>query len=236
MPTIELDGTPHDRLWVLAVKLFPNDPVVRDQLFAMDRVRCEVLDFPGDQVIPVSANTLQILLEAPPYKDMSTRAVAAAKRAVIAADVLCMIYLMDKFSLPEPSMNKAVAVVRAYAKLETTAYGDGSRMDTSETRIRECWHEFRSVAHLWAATRINRVYPYTERQENLYADGFESYLQVAQGFYHFGVSFISKRAKPPKPILNAETSWTLPLSIQPKNLHSERLPDRLIEYLKSYKA
>lgn len=236
MPTIELErGTPYDRLWVRAIKVSPNDPVFRDQFFTMDQVLYEMTNLAGDhQLISMSANTLQILLEAPGYTDMTIRAAAAAKRAVIAADILCAIYLMDKFSLPEPSMNKAVAMVRDYAR--TTTYGDGSRMDTSITRIRECWQEFKSVAHLWAAARINQVYPYTERQEDLYADSFESYLQVAQSFYHFGVSFIPKRARPIEPILDAKTSWTLPPSIRPKNLHSERQPDRLIKFLESYEA
>ena len=242
MPTIELDGTPHDRLRVQAVTLFPNDSALRDQLFAMYRVSGEVRDLAGDQVLPVSAHTLNRLIDAPGYADMRIRVTEAARRAVIAADVLCVIYLMDKFSLREPkafrepSLNKAFAVIRAYAKEETTAYGDGSRMDTSVTRIRECWKEFKSVAHLCAARRINKAYPYTEDHKSMYTDGFKSYLQVAQSFYHFGVSFIPKRLKPCEPILNAETSWTLPRSIRPKDPPLERLPDRLIEYLKSYKA
>ena len=132
MPAIELRGTPDDFLWVHAIKLFPNDKAHRDQLFTMERVRYEVRDIVGGQVIPVSANVLQILLESPSFKNMMSMAQEAAKRACIAADILCTIYLMDRFSLPEPSVNKAVAVVQANAP--TATYGDGSRMDTSETQ------------------------------------------------------------------------------------------------------
>jgi hypothetical protein len=236
MPAIELDGTPQDLVWLQAVKLFPRDKAHRDQLFTLERVRFEALELGGDLdlKIPVSGNVLQTLLESPSYTEMMNQAQEAAKRACIAADILCAIYVMDRFSLPEPSLNKAMALVQAYAP--TATYGDRSKLPASLTQIRKCWEEFKPVAHLWAATRINKVYPYTEDHNSMYTDGFKSYLQVAQGFYHFGVSFIPKRARPREPILNAETSWTLPLSVQPKNLHSERLPDRLIEFLKSYKA
>jgi hypothetical protein len=234
MPAIELRGTPDDRLRVQAVMLFPNDSALRDQLLAIYRVRDEVRDLAGDQVISVSENVLKRLIEAPSYADMRIRATIAAKRAVIAADVLCVIYLMDKFTLPEPSMNKAVAVVQAYAP--TATYGDGSRMDTSETQIRQYWQEFKPVAHLWAAMRINKAYPFTKDHKSMYTSDFESYLQVAQGFYRFGVSFIPKRAKSRVPIVDTGKSWTLPASILPKSLHSEWLPDRLIEILRNYKA
>jgi hypothetical protein len=206
MPTIELDDTPNDIRWVQAIKLFPNDKANRDALFAMERIRCELLELGDDLdlVIPVSTNVLRILLEAPSCTDMMNLVTAAAKRACIAADILCAIYLMERFSLPEPSMNKAVALVQAYAP--TTAYGDDTKLPTSETQIRECWEEFKSVVHLWAAARINKAYPYTKDDRSMYADDFKSYLQIAQGCYHFGVSFIPKRAKPRTPILNAKTS------------------------------
>ena len=165
---------------------------------------------------------------------MMSMAQEAAKRACIAADILCTIYLMDRFSLPEPSVNKAVAVVQANAP--TATYGDGSRMDTSETQIRKYWQEFKPVAHLWAASRINKAYPFTKDHKSMYTDDFESYLQVAQEFTVSASSFIPKRTRPPKPILDAETTWTLPASILPKSLHSKWLPDRLIEILRNYKA
>jgi hypothetical protein len=159
MPAIELDGSAQDLVWLQAVKLFPRDKAHRDQLFTLERVRFEVLELGGDLDLkfPVSGNVLQTLLESPSYTEMMNQAQEAAKRACIAADILCAIYVMDRFSLPEPSLNKAMALVQAYAP--TATYGDRSKLPASLTQIRKCWEEFKPVAHLWAATRINKSLP-----------------------------------------------------------------------------
>lgn len=155
--------------------------------------------------------------------------VANSKRAFIAGDILMTLYLMDRFKLPEPSMNKALFVAMEFAKKAT--YGDGTRLNTSERMVRQCWTEYESVAHLWAAFRINQAYPYTD-------DPFidPKFLEVAVGLYRFGTGFVPARAKKKIPVLDAQKCWALPDNVPASNLKSDRIPDRLLKYLKKYKA
>lgn len=247
MPNIELDGTSNDIGWVMAVMLFPNNKELREQHFAVNRVRFELMalkedvDCVGsmryeDSRVGFDTRTIQLLLDAPSYTDIKRMADDNVKHAVVAADILSAIYLMSIFGIEEPSLNKAIHVIQQYAKLSGTRYGDGTQMFVSERYIREYWREFQPVAHLWAAQRINQSYPFIGQNEVFSYEGFPKFLEVAQGMFQFASNFVPKRAKPKEPILNQEKSWVIPLSIQPSNLESQRFPDGLKRFLKNYNA
>lgn len=229
MPGIILDNTPHDIGWVRATMMFPNDDVARRQLFGVEFARCKVLECKDTDRLEVDAGSLRLLIEAPAYDVLKNIVADNTKRAIVAGDILTALYLMDKFKVPEPSMNKAVFMAMEFAK--TAKYGDGTPMNISERMVRKYWEEYKPVAHLWAAFRINLAYPYAPADDVLCRTEF---LEVAVGLFDFGSKFISFRAK--TPVLDAEKCWALPDSIVARNLESDQVPDRLLKYLKKYKA
>lgn len=231
MPSIIFDDTPHDVGWVRATMLFPNDDMARRQCFGVELARFNILECKETDRLEINASDLRLLIEAPSYDAFKGFTAANTKCAIVAGDILMTLYLMDRFGVPEPSLNKAIFVAMEYAK--TAKYGDGTRMNVSERMVLECWNEYKPVAHLWAAFRINGAYPYAPADDIFSQTKF---LEVAAGLYRFGVEFVPFRARPKTPILDAKKCWALPDNIVASNLISDRIPDRLLKYLKKYKA
>ena len=237
MPGIILDNTPHDLGWVRTLMLFPNDDMARQQYFGVELARFNVMECKDTDRLEIDARDLRLLIEAPAYDEFRKIAAENTKQALVAGDILVTLYLMDKFRVPEPSMNKAVFVASEFAKTaEYGKYGDGTRMMTSERMVRKCWEEYMPVAHLWAAMRINQAYAFAPDENIFSLQHFAPFLQVAVGLYNFGTQFIPSRAKLKIPVLDAGKCWVLPKNIQASNLVSDRAPDRLLKCLKKYKA
>ncbi|MBV5349689.1 hypothetical protein JZU71_00540, partial [bacterium] len=103
-------------------------------------------------------------------------------------------YLMSLFedeseAFRRPSMGKAIHVSMQFSLGKK--FGDGDKMHYSESKIRECWDEYKSVAHLWAAYRITQAYPLPGGEGNAAVKiGSIDFLKVAAGIYKFGVNFI----------------------------------------------
>lgn len=232
MPKITLDGTPNDIGLMRATMLFPNDDVLRRQCFGVELTRFKVMECKDTDRLEINASDLRLLIEAPAYDVLKNITAANTKRATVAGDILTALYLMDKFSVPEPSLNKAIFVSMEFAKSKDGVYGDGTRMNVSERMVLECWNEYKPVAHLWAAFRINGAYPYAD--DDVFSD--PQFLEVAVGLFRFGAGFIPARAKNKTPVLDAQKCWALPDSIPARNPVLDRIPDRLLEYLKKYKA
>lgn len=234
MPGIRLDGTSDDIRWVTAIMTFPRDENLRTQWFTVHNARARSQDAEDRDLLQLNAKTLRVLLNAPSYEDLRKLAAERTKQAIVAGDILSVLFLMDRFSLPEPSMNKAIHVARQYAI--NAKYGDGTRLNISEFKIREYWEEFRPVAHLWAAFRLNRSYPFCPEENVFTENGFAPFLEVAAALYGFGCSFIPERARLELPLLDAEESWSLPDGIKPRSLQIDGVPDGLQEFLQSYSA
>lgn len=234
MPIIELEKTPLDSKWVWAVMLFPDNDHLREQLFAVERVKYMLNDVKDNDLLECDALTLNLLLDAPSYDALKDKIKSRTKEAVIVGDLLAIMYLMDRFNLPEPSMNKAIFAASEFAK--KNKYGDKSSINSSERIIRKYWNKFMPVAHLWGAFRMNKVYPFApEREEVSYEDSLP-FLSAAKGLYNFGVSFIPFRAKNKKTILDATLCWNVPEYITASNLETDRKPTSLINTLKKYRA
>ena len=231
MAEIILDGSPNDRVWIRATMLFPNDDTARKQCFGIELARFKVLECKSTDRLEIDADDLRLLIEAPAYEVLKNIVVANIKRAVVAGDILMTLYIMNKYSVPKPSMNKAIFVAQEYAK--TGKYRDGTRMNVSERIVRKCWEEYLPVAHLWAAYRINRAYPYAPADDIF---GQTKFLEMAVELYRFGTGFVPSHTKHKTPVLNAEKCWALPDSIPAGNLEPDRAPHRLLKYLKRYKA
>ncbi len=237
MPTIELDGSPDDIVWVQSVMIFPADQAARDRHFAVWRAYGELQDANETDLLPLDAARLRLLVDAPSLSELKAQTGEATRRAIVAGNILCTLFLMHTFKLKEPSMNKAIFVAQEYAQREGVMYGDGSKLHKSEAMIRKYWNEFRPVAHLWAAMNINQIYSFADGDRNVFArEVFPKFLEVAATILEFGMTFVPVRARDPVPILDPAHCWTLPESIRPIRLTPARPPNILIKTLKKYSA
>lgn len=234
MPALQLDGSVHDYLWVSAVMLFPNDLSAAQKCFAVEQLKAMTDGDSDDEMRVVDTRTIRLILDAPSYADLGKQIVENTKRATVAGDLLAAIYIMDRFNVSRPSMNKAKFVAMEFAK--KAQYGDGTPLNKSEPMVIKCWNEFHGVAHLWAASRLQLNYPYAHPGSQLSPEGISTFLQVAQGLFEFGVSYIPNGSKPGNPILDPKKCWCLPNTIQARHLKSDRQPDRLLKTLEKYKA
>ena len=235
MSIIKLSGEHSSDLgWVHAVMAYPDDKQLRDQFFAVYIVNMKLREAKTQQILPVSTETLRLILEAPGSTEFNRMDREKTKKAIVAGNLLASMYLMDKFSIPEPSMNKAIFVAEKFAISAT--YGNKSKIDKSEPMVREAWSQFHSVAHLWAAVELNKAYPYAPKNEIFSPEYFHVFLEVAASLYEFGKSFVPLRAKIKKPILDPNTSWVLPDTVSPQHLKSDRRPIKMEKILKKYRA
>ncbi|MFC1772650.1 hypothetical protein ACFL3A_04770 [Pseudomonadota bacterium] len=232
MPKLNLDGSMADHLWVRAIMLFPNDLDAAKRCFALEQIKAVIDEDSDDEIREVNVRTLRLLVEAPSWPILKELTTENTKRGIVAGDIFGALYVMDKFNIREPSMNKAVFVAMEFAKKQK--YGDGTKMAISEPKIRKCWNEFRSVSHLWAAFRLGQAYPFAA--DSFSMEGNQAFLEVAQGLFQFGTSYIPLRARPKKTILDRENCWALPNTIAARHIQSERQPDALLKILKKYKV
>jgi hypothetical protein len=235
MPTVEFLSEITAPTELLLLMTYPGEEPLRQQLFGQHNVITALEMFPGDDDDDVTLRRRDVIaaLDLPSRKDLRKAQADQTRRAMIAGDMLNSIYLMDRFGL-NPSINRGVYAMQAYTA--TASYADGSQMVKSATAIRECWNEFSSVAHFWAAIRINQSYPYTDQQGVFTPKGFPVFLEVAAGLHNFATTFIPPRARPPVPIVDAEKAWACPAGVTPRKLSSTRFPDGLEKLLKGYKA
>lgn len=235
MRTIQLDGGPHDLGWVWATMLFPDDQQMREHFFAVQLARESLVGAKSGGSIEISEDTLQRLIDAPSFEELKRVTAERTKRAIVAGNILIALYVMDWFSILEPSMNKAKFVAQEFAKRST--YGDGSQIPRSEPFIIEVWNEFKSVAHLWGALEINKPYPYAPPREVFSKEYFGKFLEVASGISRFGCSFIPFRARPKTSVLDSATLWSLPDWIVPASLpRTAKRPEILEKTIKKYRA
>ena len=164
MPIIKLNGEYSSDLgWVHAVMAYPDDKQLRDQFFAVYIENIKLREAKMQQILPGSTETRRLILEAPGSTEFNRMDREKTKKAIVAGNILASMYLMDKFSITEPSMNKAIFVVQKFAASAT--YGDGSEIAKSERMVREACSQFHSVAHLWAAVELNKAYQYAQKNE-----------------------------------------------------------------------
>jgi hypothetical protein len=235
MPEITLHKTPQDKLWVNSIMRFPNAPDLRDQYYSV-HLALEELKIPNTDdslEVAITVKTLRSLVNAPPHEELKKLTSNAIKQGVIAGDILATIYLMDRFKLPEPSMNKAIHVAMEFAK--NNKYGDGSKLNTTEKKIREYWNNYKSVSHLWAAHRLGQVYPYAQDND---PEAFPKFLSCAAGLAEFAFEYFLPRTtrRLRGTILENSEIWTLPKWVPASHLVTNRPPDLLLKYLETYAA
>lgn len=240
MPYIPLDGTKRDTNLVWSIMLFPNDQELRSHYLRVLQLGDQLSQTDDSVTLTVTAGELRSLMHGPSWTEVLSLAAEAVKGGTIAGDILATIYLMNAFkgqhgAFHAPSFGKAVHVIQKFAS--GRRFGNGDPLPISEATIRKKWVEFESVAHLWAATRLNLDYPFCPDKAWLHSiDSCREMMAVAAGMLRFGANHIPERTKPPKPVLSLQDAWLIPEDVGSKTLKSDHIPDQLLEYLSSYKA
>lgn len=236
MPVIEITNIANvDILNFLAIMLFPNDAKDREMHHLINQLNHDLKNLEMQDVL-MSRDDLELLLQSPSYESWSKLVADNTKKAIIAGDLCGIVYAMHVFNIPEPSMNKAIFVMREFAKISDVKYGDGERLPISEQTIRNCWSEYRGVAHLWGAFRLNQDYKINDDGLCFTNHGYISFLEVAAGILGFGNGFVPHRAKAQLPLFSGDEMWIFTNAIKPRNLVSDNFPVLMQQMLEKYKA
>ena len=95
--------------------------------------------------------------------------------------------------------------------------------------------KIQTCCHLWGASHFLLKAQQPKNIEST-VEYFKLFLGVAKELQTFGLNYIPLRAKPQVPLLDYQSLWLLPESIQPKTLVSNIQPEYIIKILKKYKA
>ena len=215
--------------------VFPEQESLRRTQYAIASARYVLEYGPQDSSVVVDRDALVSLVKAAISNGIKTPHDRNYKRATIAGNYLVALYLMSSFpkQFKLPSVSKAIYIAKKYAK--TTTYRDETLLTSSESEIRKCIIEFKSVAHLWGARLVLESYP----GEAMFAtqQSVVKFLGVAGALQDFGCTF---RPPAPKnkalPLLDQKTIWRVPDSIARLYTHWERPSDFMVQAMKTYKA
>ena len=233
-PTIVLDGTSADIANVQATMLAPTNAEHRRRIvnfLAMDKVESEAA---AGRIAEFSLDDLRLLLSAATDTPIKPLIHEGNKRGVVAGDILANIFLMHRFDVDEPSMNKALFVMEQFAW--RAKYGDGSAVPHAEKSLRDCWRAFQSVSHFWAAKRIMKGVHATKKLPIFSDDGFPVFLSLSLAIREFATTFISKRARSQVPLVGDHVMWKLSPEMSQDYFPELEKPHRLIKALKNYRA
>lgn len=201
--------------------LFPTRPDLREVHFVREVVEQELMSREtGDTPVNLPAWMLRTLLDSPGKDETKRLAAEATKRGTVAGDLLALIYVMEAQNVNEPSFGKAVEHYKGFAL--GLKYGDGEALKYSEQTLRNYFDEFASVAHLWAAFRLNQgPYAYTEDPRSVFHSPSDllTFLGIAKDVGRFAESFIPKRTKPPRPVIDGDILVHIPADVLPVKLH-----------------
>jgi hypothetical protein len=235
MPIIRFLSPVSQPIELMLLMMYPEDEVLRCNAFALNQVGFvfDTADDDENQLLIVRKGDLRAVLDLPPRVAVREDQKERTRKGLIAGHLLSAIYLMERFRM-QPSIGRAIFAVQGWTA--TSTYGDGSRMATSESAIREYWRQFAPVAHFWAALAINQAYPFAPDRAAFTPEHLPTLLEVAAGLHDFAVTFVPTRARPPVPIVDPSVAWAPPVGTARRTLGSGRFPTGLREMLEGYKA
>lgn len=252
MGTINTNGEyRHDKLAVLAAMLWPlpEQEPRRTQFAAVTTVK-DLLGN-GDQELTLSADVLATVLHAPSWADLGREVEEQTRKATIAGYVMAFMFAMDRYANKMPrrgeaggSLDKAFFCATAWAR-EGHTYRDGSPIQASEGRVKKCWQEFRSVAHLWGAKELNKGVQAVPPQGIFDEQHLPTFLGAAAYLQCYGLSreltHKSRSAADTPTLLNASDTWLLDtgrfrprIMLPDDDEHVVQAP--FVQFLKRYEA
>lgn len=220
---IILKNTPVDGFAVQSIMNFPQNRHHRESWHAIHFANtCLSVEPEDNGDKQVGGEMLRLLIDAPSFSQMEAHVAESTRKAVVVGDILASLYLMKLLDMPEPSVGKAIQVSRKLAK--STEYGGGSEVAHSERTIKTYIREFESVAHLWAALRVNQQFSFETPHESS-SEVLSNLLEMSAEFLRFGRSFVSHGMKPKVPVLKSQEIWELPEGTAVKELGVDCFPD-----------
>lgn len=203
------------RLEVIGAMLYPQD----ERLRAAYTLRSTWSRRIGiDLGASASAGEIQALLDLPSRRELSDEADKGVKTGTVAGDLLALIYEQSRTGAPEPSMRSSL---KRYAEWSIgKQYGDGGPLKYSDAQLRAYFCVSSPSAHLWAGLRLLKTIKDDGEgyRTAFHPEGLPLLLGVARSVQDFAESFIPKRTKPAKPIVNGGDLHRVPDHIQPVEL------------------
>lgn len=237
MPHLEITNIANDDIAnIREVMLFPSDANNRKKYHLINQIKHDLNNNSDVKDFLMTRADIELLLDCPSSNSWDKLIADHAKKACIAGDLAAIIYAMNIFNFPEPSMNKAIHVSKKFASPEYGEFADGTRLPISEQTIRNCWNEYKSVAHLWGALRLCSDYENRKISEIITENEYIHFLQVAAGILKLGRELVLRRQKAKTPLFSANEMWKLPANIEPLKLVAEDYPEFLKTLLTDYKA
>lgn len=203
MNEIRLLGDGKDVARITAWMYYPRNEELRQLHMERFEMRSALSEAPdGSPLIQVRRDTLLRLLDGPGRNEISELQVEAVKQGTAAGDLLHLIYQMHQRGADEPSLGKALKEYQAFSL--GPKYGDKTPLKRSEQTLRDCFEAFAPSAHIWAAFRLNGPFPYVDDPAHLFetAEGRDRFLGVAKALGEFASTFVPKRTRPAKPVID----------------------------------
>ncbi len=199
---------------VIAAMCFPRSLAFREA-YCLRKQWCTRLA--DQQQFNLSAAEIETLLNLPSCREASEAADAGVKQGSAAGDLLALIYEQSQTNNPEPSLRDALRRYRQWAL--GRKYGDGSALKYSDGQLRHFFGEASPSAHLWAAFRLLKNSADRSGYKDAFTrDGMQYFLGIAMELQEFAASFVPKRTRPAKPIIERQNMLQIPDSIQPIKL------------------
>ncbi|MBC7619249.1 MAG: hypothetical protein H7293_09750 [Candidatus Saccharibacteria bacterium] len=219
MPKIITQDKPVlDSKMVQSIMLWPESEEKRHHFLTVDSVKGILGSIESNGAEVWETSLIQSLLDAPSSQEILDQVRYCTKRAVIAGNVFNFMFFMDRLKDRLPprgakgaSINKAIYLATQWAKTGAT-FGDGSKMLVSDRLVQECWQEYRSVAHLWAAYEINRIFPVSEmNQKFVHPENFQNFMEAGAYMQMFGTThqMTKKSTKTAESLQSLDSIWAV---------------------------
>jgi len=221
-------------LVLVSVMLFPDSPEQREEYYAT--IIAEIFATAGQEIIQkhIPAPALfQALLRAPTVEHVRERARKALARGSMAGDILLYGKMLRNHSV-KAGVSQAAYLVQEFGKviellktepkllIQMPTLG-GMQPPKNRQSVWDAWHDYKSVAHLWAAYNLGCHYSPPEQTPAWVTLGsisnLAAFLARAEFFRQFGIQFAEKPEY-------KEQIWTVPegVSLPPVAVEEEIPP------------
>jgi hypothetical protein len=237
MPDIIVSDGHVDRNWIHALMNYPCDEKMRQANYATLCALGDLEQYPTDSLVAIDRGTLEQITSAARSSGLRESNATAFKRGTIAGYLLLALYVMDLFPdrFKIASVSRAIDFIRHFS--QTTEYGNGDKLPKSASEIRECFNEFKSVAHLWAAWTLLKELPIPANPGMFGSEQAAiHFLGVAGGLQDFGISFKPPAPKGGESLLEEHDIWRVPDEVERLYPPLKRPPMWMLSATKKYKA
>lgn len=221
----KLTGQLNDSLWLQAIMYFPEDAHLRESWYAVELAGGHIEAMELHQEIKLDRATFKALLDSPSQSFLKERKLAASKKGYLAGMVLVNLYLMNIYGVKEPSIKKAIHLVKKTS--EDSKYGDGASIPKSQKSVREALRGFNSVAHFWGALWFLVNFNSSEK-DRVFFEMLDQFLGVSKELFLFGTKHISTRNKSSTPTIDSKNAWTLDTDIGAIRLSGNDISSEII--------